>query len=183
MRLPGVPNGGQLVAISPPSGPSIGPLRDRDRSVEVWPPYPNYVIDLEYTFPTRTANRKKQQGTVCGGFPVPKRGISGPEVGFGIRLALAIGVSLTTFRRHQMRGLGRKPQKLFLVQGGRTMMNRLMKVLSTLHREESGQDLIEYALLAALIALAATAGMSVVASDINNAFVKIGSKLSANVGT
>jgi pilus assembly protein Flp/PilA len=63
------------------------------------------------------------------------------------------------------------------------MMNRLMKVLSTLHREESGQDLIEYALLAALIALAATAGMSVVASDINNAFVKIGSKLSANVGT
>jgi len=58
-----------------------------------------------------------------------------------------------------------------------------MKVLSTLHREESGQDLIEYALLAALIALAATAGMSVVASDINNAFVKIGSKLSANVGT
>ena len=74
-------------------------------------------------------------------------------------------------------------QKLFLVQGGRTMMNRLMKVLSTLHREESGQDLIEYALLAALIALAATAGMGVVASDINNAFVKIGSKLSANVGT
>ena len=63
------------------------------------------------------------------------------------------------------------------------MMNRLMKVLSTLHREESGQDLIEYALLAALIALAATAGMSVVASDINNAFVKIGSKLSASVGT
>ncbi len=63
------------------------------------------------------------------------------------------------------------------------MMNRLMKVLSTLHREESGQDLIEYALLAALIALAATAGMGVVASDINNAFVKIGSKLSASVGT
>ena len=63
------------------------------------------------------------------------------------------------------------------------MMNRLMQVLSTLHREESGQDLIEYALLAALIALAATAGMSVVASDINNAFVKIGSKLSASVGT
>ena len=62
-------------------------------------------------------------------------------------------------------------------------MNRLMKVLSTLHREESGQDLIEYALLAALIALAATAGMGVVASDINNAFVKIGSKLSASVGT
>ncbi len=63
------------------------------------------------------------------------------------------------------------------------MMNRLMQVLSTLHREESGQDLIEYALLAALIALAATAGMGVVASDLNNAFSKIGSKLSATVGT
>ena len=63
------------------------------------------------------------------------------------------------------------------------MMNRLMQVLSTLHREESGQDLIEYALLAALIALAATAGMSVVASDINNAFTIIGSKISTAVGT
>ena len=56
-------------------------------------------------------------------------------------------------------------------------------LLMVLWRDERGQDLIEYALLAALIALAATAGMSVVASDINNAFVKIGSKLSAAVGT
>ncbi|HEV2492803.1 MAG TPA: Flp family type IVb pilin [Terriglobia bacterium] len=63
------------------------------------------------------------------------------------------------------------------------MVDRLRKVLASLHREESGQDLIEYALLAALIALAATVGMSVVASDINNAFGKIGSKLSVNVGS
>lgn len=63
------------------------------------------------------------------------------------------------------------------------MFERLKKVLSSLNAEESGQDLIEYALLAALIALAATVGMSTVASDINNAFVKIGSKLSVNVGT
>lgn len=63
------------------------------------------------------------------------------------------------------------------------MMDRLRKVLASLHREESGQDLIEYALLAALIALAATVGMSTVASDINNAFTKIGSKLSVDVGT
>ena len=48
-------------------------------------------------------------------------------------------------------------------------------------KNRRGQDLIEYALLAALIALAATFGMGVVASDINNAFSKIGSKLSANV--
>jgi len=59
----------------------------------------------------------------------------------------------------------------------------LKTTLARLSREESGQDLIEYALLAALIALAATAGMTTVASDINNAFEKIGSKLSANVGT
>jgi len=63
------------------------------------------------------------------------------------------------------------------------MMNWTKRVLATLHQEESGQDLIEYALLAALIALAATVGMGVVASDINNAFSKIGSKLSANVGS
>ena len=63
------------------------------------------------------------------------------------------------------------------------MFLRVREVLGNLHRDERGQDLIEYALLAALIALAATAGMGVVASDINNAFVKIGSKLSANVGT
>ena len=63
------------------------------------------------------------------------------------------------------------------------MFDRLKKVLVSLHVEESGQDLIEYALLAALIALAATVGMSTVASDINNAFGKIGSKLSTYVGT
>lgn len=63
------------------------------------------------------------------------------------------------------------------------MFDRIRVVLTRLHREESGQDLIEYALLAALIALAATVGMSTVASDINNAFVKIGSKLSNAVGT
>ena len=63
------------------------------------------------------------------------------------------------------------------------MIDRMRRALSILHRDESGQDLIEYALLAALIALAATFGMSTVASDINNAFTKIGSKLSNDVGT
>lgn len=63
------------------------------------------------------------------------------------------------------------------------MVSRFSRVLANFHRDDSGQDLIEYALLAALIALAATVGMSTVASDINNAFVKIGSKLSTAVGT
>jgi len=48
-------------------------------------------------------------------------------------------------------------------------------------KDESGQDLIEYALIVALIALAATAGMSAVALQINGAFTKIGTKLSGYI--
>jgi len=51
------------------------------------------------------------------------------------------------------------------------------EVLTALHCEESGQDLIEYALIAALIALAATVGMGTVAKAINTAFSSIGTKL------
>jgi len=42
---------------------------------------------------------------------------------------------------------------------------------------ESGQDLIEYALVVALIAFAAAAGMTTVATKINAAFTNIGTKL------
>jgi len=45
--------------------------------------------------------------------------------------------------------------------------------------EDNGQDLIEYALVAGLIALAATAGMSTVAGDINNAFMSVGTLLTS----
>ena len=44
-------------------------------------------------------------------------------------------------------------------------------------REDHGQDLIEYALVVALIAFAATAGMTSVAGKINTAFTGIGTKL------
>ncbi len=47
--------------------------------------------------------------------------------------------------------------------------------------DELGQDLIEYALVVALIALAATAGMTAVAQNINSAFTKIGQKLTGYV--
>jgi pilus assembly protein Flp/PilA len=60
------------------------------------------------------------------------------------------------------------------------MQARLMNLYFTLQnmmRQEEGQDLIEYALVVALIALAATAGMNTVATDINLAFSNIGSKL------
>ncbi len=40
------------------------------------------------------------------------------------------------------------------------------QILSGLIRDESGQDLIEYALVAAIIALGATAAMTTVATDI-----------------
>jgi len=43
--------------------------------------------------------------------------------------------------------------------------------------DERGQDLIEYALVVALIAFAATAGMNTVAKDINQAFNNIGTKI------
>ncbi|HEX3968822.1 MAG TPA: Flp family type IVb pilin [Edaphobacter sp.] len=54
----------------------------------------------------------------------------------------------------------------------------LRNLLSSLHESESGQDLIEYALVCALIALGAIAGMANVADTINNAFSKIGNELS-----
>lgn len=53
----------------------------------------------------------------------------------------------------------------------------MIRTLANLHREESGQDLIEYALVVALIALAATAGMSALATGINSAFTKLSSIL------
>jgi pilus assembly protein Flp/PilA len=46
-------------------------------------------------------------------------------------------------------------------------------------REEEGQDLIEYSLLAALIAVACIAAMKALAVDINQIFTKIGAALDA----
>ena len=56
-------------------------------------------------------------------------------------------------------------------------MNNIKRVLSHLVRDESGQDLIEYALVAALIALGATAAMTTLAGSISTAFSTVGSKL------
>jgi pilus assembly protein Flp/PilA len=47
--------------------------------------------------------------------------------------------------------------------------------------DEEGQDLIEYALVVALIGFAATAGMSSLATAINNAFTTIGSKITTYI--
>jgi pilus assembly protein Flp/PilA len=47
--------------------------------------------------------------------------------------------------------------------------------------DENGQDLIEYALVVALIAFAATVGMGNVANGINDAFSKISSRLQSAI--
>jgi pilus assembly protein Flp/PilA len=51
-----------------------------------------------------------------------------------------------------------------------------VKLQDLLTREE-GQDLIEYALVVALIAFAAVGSMQTLAKDINNAFLNIGTSL------
>jgi pilus assembly protein Flp/PilA len=48
-------------------------------------------------------------------------------------------------------------------------------------REESGQDLIEYALVVALVAFAATAGMSSLATGINLAFSNVALTLNTTI--
>ena len=54
---------------------------------------------------------------------------------------------------------------------------RMLGLLKGFHNDESGQGLVEYLLIVALVALAATAGMSSAASYINSAFIRIGQKL------
>jgi pilus assembly protein Flp/PilA len=48
-------------------------------------------------------------------------------------------------------------------------------------REEEGQDLIEYSLLAALIAVACIVAMQTLATDINEIFAAIGAALDGAV--
>ena len=55
----------------------------------------------------------------------------------------------------------------------------MKNLLNRLVREEAGQDLIEYSLLAALIAVACIAAMKALALDINGLFAKIGAALAA----
>jgi len=61
------------------------------------------------------------------------------------------------------------------------MLLKLSIKMKSLIEDEQGQDLIEYALVVALIAFAATAGMGVLATDINQAFTKIGTKLTSTI--
>ena len=59
------------------------------------------------------------------------------------------------------------------------MNDRFLKlsVMLQILKDESAQDLIEYALVVALIAFAATAGMGSLATSLNQAFTNIGTKV------
>ena len=59
------------------------------------------------------------------------------------------------------------------------MYVKMQVLATTVVEKEEGQDLIEYALVVALIAFAAVAGMNTVATKINAAFSTIGSKLTS----
>jgi Flp pilus assembly pilin Flp len=57
----------------------------------------------------------------------------------------------------------------------------LIRMLRRFHNDESGQGLVEYLLIIALIGLAATVGMSSAASYMNSAFVRIGARIGGYV--
>jgi len=63
------------------------------------------------------------------------------------------------------------------------MKDLLLKlyVKAQIIREDQGQDLIEYALIVALIAFAAAVGMNTVATGINTAFSKVASHLTSAI--
>ena len=53
------------------------------------------------------------------------------------------------------------------------MTTTFRNALSRLRDDESGQGLVEYLLILALVAFAATAGMNSLATGLNSAFTKI----------
>jgi pilus assembly protein Flp/PilA len=59
----------------------------------------------------------------------------------------------------------------------RPLIGKLLERLQCLIKREDGQDLVEYALVVAMIAFAATAGMKTLASGINTAFTHINATL------
>jgi len=64
------------------------------------------------------------------------------------------------------------------------MHNLLLKLyvkFQAIKNGEEGQDLVEYALVVALIAFGATVGMSGLATGINNAFNSISTTLASDI--
>jgi pilus assembly protein Flp/PilA len=63
-----------------------------------------------------------------------------------------------------------------------TMLLKLYVKFQDLASREEGQDLVEYALVVALIAFGATAGMKALAGGLNTAFNNISTNLSTYTG-
>jgi pilus assembly protein Flp/PilA len=57
----------------------------------------------------------------------------------------------------------------------------MKQIISNLMNDESGQDLIEYALVAALVGLGAVAAMKSLGTSISTAFTNVGTQLTTNV--
>lgn len=62
-------------------------------------------------------------------------------------------------------------------------MKRLLKQIPQcqIWKDTSGQDLVEYALAAGMVAVAAVAAMPALSATVSNVFTKIGSIINANV--
>lgn len=60
-------------------------------------------------------------------------------------------------------------------------MTTLLSSLRHLHQDESGQGLVEYLLILALVAFAACAGMNTLASGLNSAFGMISNLLASYI--
>ena len=63
------------------------------------------------------------------------------------------------------------------------MLLNLYVKFQALKDREDGQDLVEYALVVALIAFGATAGMTSLATGINTAFNNVSSQLGSDIST
>jgi pilus assembly protein Flp/PilA len=61
------------------------------------------------------------------------------------------------------------------------MLLKLYVKFHELKNSEEGQDLVEYALVVALIAFGATAGMTSLAGGINTAFGNVSTQLGADI--
>ena len=74
--------------------------------------------------------------------------------------------------------LKQSPREAFTVYHG---FLQVFQVLRSFIKQERGQDLVEYALVVALVALAATVGMKSLAGGINKAFDSVSVSLSTDI--
>jgi pilus assembly protein Flp/PilA len=64
-----------------------------------------------------------------------------------------------------------------------SLMDRVGRLLSALLVDETGQDLIEYALLSAFVALVCVAGATTLGTALNNWYSSVGSAVNGHAAT